>query len=73
MANESLATLTKGDIASSLETTGVTLDGVLAFLEDQVQSEDKQASRLAFTLAETAKFCIRDLEESADVLRKLPQ
>lgn len=55
--------------ADAIVHTGVTLDGVAAFLEEQVQTEDLYLSRMAFTLAETVKQCIRDLEACAREVR----
>ena len=56
--------------ADAIVHTGVTLDGVAAFLEEQVQSEDLYLSRMAFTLAETVKKCILDLEGCAQTVRR---
>lgn len=72
MATEILATAPLQTIADRIIHAGVTLDGVVAFLEEQVQSEDMHTSRLSFTLAETVKNCIRDLEANARQLRDMP-
>lgn len=55
--------------ADAIMHTGVTLDGVAAFLEEQVQTDDLHVSRMAFTLAETVKQCIRDLDRHARDVR----
>lgn len=57
--------------ADAIVHTGVILDGVVAFLEDQVQSEDMHTSRMSFTLAETVKQCIHELDGCAREVRGL--
>lgn len=57
--------------ADSIMHTGVILDGVAAFLEEQVQTDDLYTSRMAFTLAETVKQCIRNLDGCAREVRGL--
>ncbi len=68
MATE-IAASSAAKTADAIAHTGVTLDGVAAFLEEQVQGDDLYLSRMAFTLAETVKQCIHDLDSYAHTVR----